>query len=224
MNTNFKFIPECPKEKVFIASMNVQSLYQNIHHKEGNDFCRNVADRRTNQLFPISYCNVDKTYIKIYCNVVQCSFNVTIYLHKQNLLFHNLIYTGNMPVTSSDVLLKEIASWHNRINWQQKCLKQRQKILYATKVKKISMHSFCDYTVSETRDCPQSNLLCLQGCSKKVLQNFLGTFKEPLIVAYRRPQNLMSHSHKTDILTNSSLKMYLRWNLKHLSATVSSMA
>lgn len=86
------------------------------------------------------------------------------------------------------------------------------------------MHSFCDYTVSETRDCPQSNLLCLQGCSKKVLQNFLGTFKEPLIVAYRRPQNLMSHSHETDILTNSSLKMYLRWNLKHLPATVSSMA
>ena len=104
-------------------------------------------------------------------------FNVTIYLHKQNLLFHNLIYTGNMPVTSSDVLLKEIASWHNRINWQQKCLKRRQKILYATKVKKISMHSFCDYTVSETRDCPQSNLLCLQGCSKKSTPKFSGNFQ-----------------------------------------------
>ena len=64
MNTNFKFLPECSKEKVFIVSMNVQSLYQNIYQKEGNDFCRNAVDRRTKQLFPISYCKVDTTYIK----------------------------------------------------------------------------------------------------------------------------------------------------------------
>lgn len=72
------------------------------------------------------------------------------------------------------------------------------------------MHSLCDYKASTTTGFPQSNLLCLQGCSKKVLQNFQGTFKEPLIVAFGRPKNLMSQSHKTDILTNSSLKMYLR--------------
>ena len=46
------FIHECPKEKVFIVSMDVQSLYSNIDHKEGIDACSHVLDKRTNQSFP----------------------------------------------------------------------------------------------------------------------------------------------------------------------------
>ena len=50
--SGLKFIPECPKEKVFIVFMDVQSLYPNIDHKEGIDSCSHVLDKRTNQSFP----------------------------------------------------------------------------------------------------------------------------------------------------------------------------
>ena len=50
--SGLKFIPECPKEKVFIVFMDVQSLYSNIDHKEGIDSCSHVLDKRTNQSFP----------------------------------------------------------------------------------------------------------------------------------------------------------------------------
>ena len=44
-----RFIHECPKEKVFIVSMDVQSLYPIIDHKEGVYACSHVLDKRTNE-------------------------------------------------------------------------------------------------------------------------------------------------------------------------------
>ena len=32
--SGLKFVPKCPKKKVFIVSMDVQSLYPNIDHKK----------------------------------------------------------------------------------------------------------------------------------------------------------------------------------------------
>ena len=46
----FKFIPECLKEKVFIFSMDAQSLYPNTDQKEGIDACSHVL-HKTNQSF-----------------------------------------------------------------------------------------------------------------------------------------------------------------------------
>ena len=49
--SRLRFIPECQKEKVFIVSMDVQSLYPNIHHNEGVDACSHVLDRELTNHF-----------------------------------------------------------------------------------------------------------------------------------------------------------------------------
>ena len=70
--SGLKFIPECPKEKDFIASMDVQSLYPNIDHKEGVDACSHVLDKRSNQSFPTRVV-VKLILLILKCNVM--SFN-----------------------------------------------------------------------------------------------------------------------------------------------------
>ena len=40
------------EREIFIVSMDVQSLYPNIDHKEGMDACSHVLDKRTNESFP----------------------------------------------------------------------------------------------------------------------------------------------------------------------------
>ena len=65
-------IPECQKEKVFIVSMDVQSLYQNIHHKEGVGACSHVLDKRTNKSFPTRVI-VNLIQLLLKCNIM--SFN-----------------------------------------------------------------------------------------------------------------------------------------------------
>ena len=40
------------EREIFIVSMDVQSLYRNIDHKEGMDACSHVLDKRTNESFP----------------------------------------------------------------------------------------------------------------------------------------------------------------------------
>ena len=70
--SGLKFIPECPKEKVFIVSMDVQSLYPNIDHKEGVDAGSHVLDKRTNQSFPIrAYCKIKTAYTEIKGRVIK---------------------------------------------------------------------------------------------------------------------------------------------------------
>ena len=70
--SGLKFIPECPKEKVFIVSMDVQSLYPNIDHKKGIYACSHVLDKRTNQSFPTRVI-VKLIQLILKCNVM--SFN-----------------------------------------------------------------------------------------------------------------------------------------------------
>ena len=69
--SGLKFIPECPKEKVFV-SMDLQSLYPNIDRKEGVDACSHVLDKRTNQSFPTRVI-VKLIQLILKCNVM--SFN-----------------------------------------------------------------------------------------------------------------------------------------------------
>ena len=52
--SGLKFIPKLPTENVFIVSMDVQSLYSNIDHKEGIGACSDVLDKRFDQWFPTS--------------------------------------------------------------------------------------------------------------------------------------------------------------------------
>ena len=69
--SGLKFIPECPKEKVFV-SMDLQSLYPNIDRKEGVDACSHVLDKRTNQSFTTRVI-VKLIQLTLKCNVM--SFN-----------------------------------------------------------------------------------------------------------------------------------------------------
>ena len=74
--SGLQFIPECPKEKFFIVSMDVQSLYPNIDHKESVDTCSHVLDKRTNQSFPTRVI-VKLIRLILKCNVT--SFNVRFF-------------------------------------------------------------------------------------------------------------------------------------------------
>ena len=57
---------------VFIVSMDVQSLYPNIDHKEGVDPCSRVLDKRTNKSFPTRVI-VNLIQLILKCNIM--SFN-----------------------------------------------------------------------------------------------------------------------------------------------------
>ena len=70
--SGLNFIPECSKEKVFIVSMDVQSLYPNIDHKKCIDACSHMLDKRTNELFP-AIVIVKLIQLVLKCNIV--SFN-----------------------------------------------------------------------------------------------------------------------------------------------------
>ena len=97
--SGLKFIPECLKEKVFIVSMDVQSLYPNIDHKEGIDACSHVLDKRTNQSFPTRVI-VKLIQLILKCNIM--SFN--------SWFFHQIKGTAmgtTMAVSYANIFMSE---------------------------------------------------------------------------------------------------------------------
>ena len=105
--SGLKFIPECPKEKVFV-SMDLQSLYPNIDRKEGVDASSHVLDKRTNQSFPTRVI-VKLIQLILKCNVM--SFN--------GRLFHQIKGTAmGTPMAVSYAYLCQNSSnvYYNTMN------------------------------------------------------------------------------------------------------------